>query len=52
MQLHLDFSVDNLDRAEVIALELGATRFNTQPDPEHFRVFADPAGHPFCLCVN
>jgi hypothetical protein len=27
----------------------GATRYDTQPNAEHCLVFADPAGHPFCL---
>lgn len=52
MQFHLDFMVDNLDAAEAAALALHATKFDQQPDPDHFRVFADPVGHPFCLCVD
>jgi hypothetical protein len=27
---------------------LGATKYNIQPN-DHCRVYADPAGHPFCL---
>ncbi|UMG94581.1 VOC family protein [Nocardioides sp. TF02-7] len=49
-QVHLDVDVDNLDRAEQQTLELGATRHPHQPG-ETFRVFLDPAGHPFCLCL-
>jgi hypothetical protein len=30
------------------ALELGARHLDTQ---RTFRVYADPAGHPFCLCA-
>jgi len=46
-QAHLDIQVDDLDAGEARALELGATRL---PGGERkFRVFADPAGHPFCL---
>jgi len=45
-QAHLDITVDNLDTGEARALELGATRLN---GADTFRVFADPAGHPFCL---
>ncbi len=30
-------------------LSAGATRFTFQPNAEHCLVFADPAGHPFCL---
>lgn len=51
MQFHLDFTVDDLDTAEQAALALGATKYDVQPSPESFRVFADPIGHPFCLCV-
>jgi catechol-2,3-dioxygenase len=46
-QAHLDILVDNLDVGEARALELGATRL--PGGGESFRVFADPAGHPFCL---
>lgn len=47
-QLHLDFDVDDLDRAEQQVLALGAQKAAHQPS-EDFRVFLDPAGHPFCL---
>lgn len=50
-QVHLDVVVDDLDAAEPAVLELGATRAEHQPG-ETFRVFLDPAGHPFCLCVS
>jgi catechol 2,3-dioxygenase-like lactoylglutathione lyase family enzyme len=46
-QAHLDILVDDLDVGEARALELGATRL--PGGGESFRVFADPAGHPFCL---
>ena len=49
VQLHLDFAVDDLDQAEVTAVELGAVVESHQPDRARFRVFRDPAGHPFCL---
>jgi len=48
-QVHLDVDVDDLDAAEVATLELGATKHPHQPGTS-FRVFLDPAGHPFCLC--
>ena len=48
-QAHLDILVDDLDAGEARALELGATRL--EGGGEAFRVFADPAGHPFCLTV-
>jgi predicted enzyme related to lactoylglutathione lyase len=47
---HLDFYVDDLDKAEELALALGATKAQNQPDPEHWRVLLDPGGHPFDLC--
>ena len=47
-QAHLDFRVDDLDAMEELALELGATRPDDQPDGR-WRVLLDPAGHPFCL---
>ncbi|BEP12331.1 VOC family protein [Acidothermaceae bacterium B102] len=46
-QLHLDIAVDDIELAEEQVLKLGA-----RPLPggeEDFRVYADPAGHPFCL---
>jgi len=50
-QMHLDVIVDDLDTAEAAVLELGATKHAHQPGTT-FRVFLDPAGHPFCLCVS
>jgi hypothetical protein len=50
-QMHLDVYVDDLDAAEAAVLELGATKHEHQPGVT-FRVFLDPAGHPFCLCVQ
>ena len=46
-QFHLDVLVDDLDAGEAAVLALGATRLPGAKDD--FRVFADPAGHPFCL---
>jgi catechol 2,3-dioxygenase-like lactoylglutathione lyase family enzyme len=46
-QAHLDIVVDDLDAGEARALELGASRL--AGGGKTFRVFADPAGHPFCL---
>ncbi|MFG1665052.1 VOC family protein [Streptomyces sp. Y7] len=48
-QLHLDFAVDDLDEAEALLLELGATKPEYQPGGGRWRVLNDPAGHPFCL---
>lgn len=50
-QMHLDVVVDDLDAAEEAVIALGATKHDHQPGTT-FRVFLDPAGHPFCLCVN
>ncbi len=50
-QMHLDVQVDDLDKAEAAVLELGATKHEHQPGTT-FRVFLDPAGHPFCLCLD
>jgi len=54
-QLHLDLTVDDFVVAHRRALALGATALSpsTEPEPDKtsgFRVYADPAGHPFCLC--
>lgn len=48
-QMHLDVDVDDLDAGEEAVLALGATKHEHQPGTS-FRVFLDPAGHPFCLC--
>ncbi|NUR94484.1 MAG: VOC family protein, partial [Kribbellaceae bacterium] len=50
-QLHLDVMVRDLDEAEREVLAIGATKAEYQPGTT-FRVFLDPAGHPFCLCVD
>lgn len=50
-QAHLDVIVDDLNLAEAAVVQLGATRAEHQPGTT-FRVFLDPAGHPFCLCVD
>ncbi|NUT32490.1 MAG: VOC family protein [Hamadaea sp.] len=50
-QTHLDVIVDDLDVAEAEVLQLGATKADFQPGTS-FRVFLDPAGHPFCLCLD
>jgi catechol 2,3-dioxygenase-like lactoylglutathione lyase family enzyme len=46
-QAHLDLAVRDADAAEAEALKLGASRLDG--GGERFRVFADPAGHPFCF---
>ena len=49
-QLHLDFDVDDLDVGEREVLAIGARKADFQPGTS-FRVFVDPAGHPFCLVL-
>jgi catechol-2,3-dioxygenase len=49
-QIHLDFDVPDIDAAEPAVLALGARKHEFQPGGENFRVYLDPAGHPFCLC--
>lgn len=50
-QMHLDVIVDDFETAEPAVLAIGATKHEHQPG-ETFRVYLDPAGHPFCLCVS
>ncbi|UVJ39761.1 VOC family protein [Arthrobacter sp. CJ23] len=50
-QMHLDLVVEDLDKGEEVATGLGATKAEYQPGTT-FRVFLDPAGHPFCLCSS
>ena len=49
MQAHLDFLVADRDAAEARVLAAGATRYEVQPNAGQCSVYADPAGHPFCL---
>ncbi|WP_239159106.1 VOC family protein [Winogradskya humida] len=51
-RFHLDFYVDDLDKAEEQALALGATSPSEQPQPNRWRVLLDPAGHPFDVCLR
>ncbi|GIG28288.1 VOC family protein [Cellulomonas marina] len=51
-QIHLDLYVQDITAAHAEALAKGA-RLLQDADlsaPEGFVVYADPAGHPFCLC--
>jgi catechol 2,3-dioxygenase-like lactoylglutathione lyase family enzyme len=54
---HLDTRVHTRDRLEIQrerALDLGATMLldRSDDDDEPLYVFADPAGHPFCIFVG
>jgi catechol 2,3-dioxygenase-like lactoylglutathione lyase family enzyme len=46
-QMHIDVRVEDLDTGEADVLALGAQRVGG--GGESFRVYRDPAGHPFCL---
>ncbi|MFF2331704.1 MULTISPECIES: VOC family protein [unclassified Streptomyces] len=53
-QMHLDFGVDDLATADLMATDAGATRLRPTDEvtPETrtgSRIYASPAGHPFCL---
>jgi hypothetical protein len=48
-QFHLDLGVEDLDRAQQHVLKLGATLLDAGDPKRSWRIFADPAGHPFCL---
>ena len=55
-QIHLDLYLEDagsLASAHEEAIALGATLLQPAADPggeEGFQVYADPSGHPFCLC--
>jgi predicted enzyme related to lactoylglutathione lyase len=54
-QVHLDFDVDDIEADEHRVLELGATvleRTDQLRQDANWRVYADPEGHPFCLCLH
>jgi catechol 2,3-dioxygenase-like lactoylglutathione lyase family enzyme len=51
-QVHLDLHVDDIAAAHEEVVALGARLLRAAPDlhaPEGHQVYADPAGHPFCL---
>ncbi|MDT3395858.1 VOC family protein [Streptomyces sp. B1866] len=50
-QLHLDLDVPDVAEAEERVLAFGARPLDVDDDGgrRDFRVYADPAGHPFCL---
>jgi catechol 2,3-dioxygenase-like lactoylglutathione lyase family enzyme len=52
-QIHLDLWVDDFEAAHAKVSALGATLLKSAGDnesPDDFQVYADPAGHPFCIC--
>ncbi|MFZ3557948.1 MULTISPECIES: VOC family protein [unclassified Streptomyces] len=50
-QLHLDLDVADIEAAQEQVLALGAVPLDLDDEggARDFRVYADPAGHPFCL---
>ena len=46
---HMDFAVNDLEKAVQHAIHCGATIADKQFS-DGWRVMFDPAGHPFCLC--
>jgi hypothetical protein len=53
MQGHLDFFADDLEKAEALLHQHGATTPEDQPHRgEGLIVMLDPAGHPFCICTR
>jgi hypothetical protein len=53
-QMHVDLTTDDLAAADRLALEAGARRLQPTDDTgiasqQGSRVYASPAGHPFCL---
>jgi catechol 2,3-dioxygenase-like lactoylglutathione lyase family enzyme len=52
-QVHVDLHIVDLHEAHEEATALGARLLKPADDltaAEGFQVYADPAGHPFCLC--
>lgn len=52
-QIHLDIWVDDIDTSHSQVMALGARLLQPAAhteEPDAFQVYADPAGHPFCLC--
>ena len=48
MQIHLDISTSDVSRSVALAIALGATSAEWQPQTD-VTVMLDPAGHPFCF---
>ena len=54
-QVHLGFDVDDIEAGEKRVLELGATVLEWTDqllEDANWRVYVDPAGHPFCLYLH
>jgi predicted enzyme related to lactoylglutathione lyase len=51
-QFHLDVGVEDLEVAHQQVLADGATLLDAGDGTRGWRVYADPAGHPFCLVLE
>ncbi|WP_413452564.1 VOC family protein [Georgenia phoenicis] len=52
-QVHLDLWVEDIAEAHEHVMSVGARLLQEAQHPDEsddFQVYADPAGHPFCLC--
>jgi hypothetical protein len=49
-QMHFDLKFDDREAAAALAVSLGASLL--PPQGGSCPVYADPAGHPFCLCMH
>lgn len=52
-QIHLDLWVEDFGQAHDRVMSHGARVLKAAANedlPDNFQVYADPAGHPFCLC--
>lgn len=47
--IHLDFSVEDIDKGVEHAISCGA-KLSEQQFSNEWKVLIDPAGHPFCIC--
>ncbi|MDA3627461.1 VOC family protein [Saccharopolyspora sp. WRP15-2] len=52
--MHLDIRVQTLEEGHERAIAAGATPLPQPPDQltSSWRVYADPDGHPFCMCAS
>ena len=51
-QAHLDLAVGDLPTAGAYAESVGARRVHGSGPEQDYWVYLDPAGHPFCLCLD
>lgn len=47
---HMDLWVTDIRAAHAKVLDLGAEIIQLAEGEQKFNVYADPSGHPFCLC--